>query len=49
MPIPFAHDFKNPDYVQVFEWRAERLRRIRENPDCLPVMRQYYRDHPYRS
>lgn len=46
MPIPFPHDFKNPDYVQVFEWRAERLARIRANPECLPTLRQYYRDHP---
>lgn len=46
MPIPFPFDFKNPDYVQVFEWRAERLRRIRKNPDALPALKLYYRDHP---
>lgn len=46
MPIPFPFDFRNPDYVQVFEWRAERLQRIRNNPDSLPSLRQYYRDHP---
>ena len=46
MPIPFPFDFRNPDYVQVFEWRAERLRRIRENPSCIPAMKAYYRDHP---
>lgn len=32
MPPPFPFDFKNPDYTQVFEWRMERLQRIRTNP-----------------
>ena len=46
MPIPFPFDFRNPDYVQVFDWRAERLMEIRRRPECLPALRQYYRDHP---
>jgi hypothetical protein len=46
MPIPFPFDFKNPDYVQVFEWRMERLRRIREQPDKLPALKAFYRDNP---
>lgn len=46
MPLPFAFDFKNPDYVSVYKWRVERLERIRKNPECLPGMRAYYRDHP---
>lgn len=46
MPLPFAFDFKNPDYVQVFEWRMERLRRIRKDPAVLPALRQFYKDHP---
>ncbi|TDR82196.1 hypothetical protein [Paludibacterium purpuratum] len=46
MPIPFPFDFKNPDYVQVFEWRVERLKRIRANPGSLPALKAYYRDHP---
>lgn len=46
MPLPFAFDFKNPDYIMIFEWRLERLKRIRENPDCLPAMKQFYRDNP---
>lgn len=46
MPIPFRFDFKNPDYVQVFEWRVERLSRIRNDPSVLPALRTYYRDHP---
>lgn len=46
MPIPFPFDFKNPDYNQVFEWRMERLQRIRQNPGMMPALRQFYRDNP---
>jgi hypothetical protein len=46
MPIPFPFDFRNPDYVQVFEWRAERLQRIRANPGALPALRTFYKDNP---
>lgn len=46
MPIPFPFDFRNPDYVQVFEWRAERLQRIRANPGALPALSTFYRDNP---
>ncbi|MFV8941800.1 TerL protein [Moellerella wisconsensis] len=46
MPIPFPFDFKNPDYTQVFEWRMERLTRIRQNPELLPALRAFYKDNP---
>lgn len=46
MPIPFPFDFKNPDYNAVFEWRMERLQRIRAEPDKLPAMKVFYRDNP---
>lgn len=46
MPIPFPFDFKNPDYVQVFEWRAERLRRLRSTPGAIDAMKLFYRDNP---
>ncbi|MGF6878370.1 TerL protein [Paraburkholderia sp. MM5477-R1] len=46
MPIPFPFDFRAPDYVQVFEWRIERLRRIRANPADMPMLRTFYRDNP---
>lgn len=45
MPLPFAFDFKEPDYIPVFEWRVERLNRIRKDPSCLPGMKAYYKDH----
>lgn len=46
MPIPFPFNFKEPDYMQVFEWRMERLQRIRQNPDLLPVLKAFYKDNP---
>lgn len=46
MPIPFAFDFKNPDYAQVFEWRIERLQRVRQNPESLPALKAFYKDNP---
>lgn len=46
MPLPFPFDFKNPDYVEVFEWRLERLAEIRKNPECLPALFNYYKTDP---
>lgn len=46
MPLPFTFDFKNPDYVSVFEWRIERLKRIRQNPSILPKLFEFYKENP---
>lgn len=46
MPLPIPFDFKRPDYPAVFQWRVDRLQRIRENPHMLPALKAYYRDHP---
>lgn len=46
MPLPFPFDFKNPDYQMVFEWRMERLLRIRQHPEMLPALKQFYRTNP---
>ena len=46
MPIPFDFDFKGPDYTAVFAYRAERLKRIRSNPQSLPILKAFYRDNP---
>jgi hypothetical protein len=46
MPIPFSFDFKNPDYIKVFEWRIEKLQKIRQNPEQLPALKAYYKDNP---
>jgi phage terminase large subunit len=46
MPIPFAFDFKQPNYLEAFEWRMKRLNRIRSDPSVLPAMKEFYRDNP---
>ncbi|WGO83151.1 TerL protein [Arsenophonus apicola] len=46
MPLPFPFDFKKPDYVQVFEWRTERLKRLREQPERLKLLTQFYKNNP---
>lgn len=46
MPLPFPFDFKNPDYVQVFEARLENLTRLRKNKKALPALCQFYKGNP---
>jgi phage terminase large subunit len=46
MPVPFKFDYKNPDYVEVFQWRFEKLQRMRNNPSHLPALFKFYKDHP---
>ena len=46
MPIPFPFDWKNPDYIQVYEWRREKLIRLRKNPALLAAVKVFYRDNP---
>ena len=40
-----AFDFKEPDYLAEFQWRAARLAWLRSNPENLGPLRAYYRDH----
>jgi phage terminase large subunit len=44
VPIPFDFDFKRPDYLKVFDWRLERLNRIRRDPEMLVDLKAYYRE-----
>lgn len=46
MPVPFAFDWKKPDYHAVYAWRIERLERIRKDPAILPVLRKFYAENP---
>lgn len=39
-------DFKNPDYVKIFQRRVEALNRIRADPSSLPALRTFYKDRP---
>lgn len=46
MPIPFPFDFKNPDYIKVFEWRIDKLDKIRKSPEELPILKKFYKENP---
>jgi len=46
MPIPFPHDFKNPDYASVFEYRMHKLEKLRKDPKVLEDLKIYYRENP---
>lgn len=46
MPIPFPFDFKKPDYNAVFQWRYDRLCKIRKNPKVLFGLYAYYAENP---
>lgn len=46
MPLPFQVDWKNPNYREVFEWRLERLRRIRAKPEVIPALQTFYGENP---
>lgn len=38
-------DWAHPDYAAVFAQRIDRLRWLQANPDRLPAIKAYYRDH----
>ena len=46
MPLSFPFDFKNPDYVAVFQSRVDRLEYIRKNTNILPDLFIYYKENP---
>lgn len=46
MPLNFPFDHKNPDYISVFKHRAAKLEAIRDRPDCLPLLKAFYRNNP---
>ena len=44
MDIKF--DWKNPDYVAIFDQRIERLKRLRADPSLLPGCKAFYKANP---
>ncbi len=46
MPIPFPFDFKNPDYIEVFEWRMERYDRLLKRPKLIEGVKEEYKNNP---
>ena len=43
---PLDFDWRNPDYVKVFQDRAAALKRIRAEPELLPALKAYYKEFP---
>lgn len=41
-----AFDFREPDYLPVFRQRISFLERLRSEPETLPALKAFYRDHP---
>jgi hypothetical protein len=39
-------DFLNPDYSVVWQKRAERLKNLRENPEILLKLKEFYKENP---
>jgi phage terminase large subunit len=46
MPYPYSHDFKNPDFSRIFQWRIDILQKIRRDAGLLAAMRMHYRENP---
>jgi len=45
MPLPFKFDFKNPDYNVIWEWRAERYKKLLMNPNGFYKLKSYYKEN----
>lgn len=39
-------DFRSPNYSAVFRQRLNVLAEIRANPECIPELKEYYRENP---
>ena len=42
----FSLDWKRPDYDAVFRERAQRLERIREKPETIQAIKEFYKSNP---
>src|SRR6478609_7747209 len=41
-----GYDFANPDVTIVFNERTRFLRKIRDDPSCMPALRVHYKENP---
>lgn len=46
MPYPYQHDFKNPDYPRIFQWRLDYLAKLRRDPQLLATVKVHYKNNP---
>lgn len=45
--LPFEFNFKEPDYIRVWQWRIDALKHIRET-NTLQAFKDYYRAYPWK-
>ncbi len=43
--IPSDFDWQRPDYARIFHARLDRLTRLRAQPELIPGLKAYYKDH----
>lgn len=46
MSYPYPHDFRAPDYPRIFQWRVDRLLKLRSDPQLLAHVRTHYKTNP---
>jgi hypothetical protein len=46
MPYPYPHDFKQPDYSRIFQWRIDTLAKIRRDTGLANALKVHYRHNP---
>ena len=46
MSLNEGFDFQNPDYAQIFKARGAKLARLRKQPELLPGLKAFYKEHP---
>lgn len=44
-PEPLDREQWPPDYKAVYAWRVKQLQRLRQRPEIMPGVRDYYREH----
>lgn len=44
--FPEGFDWKDTDYREVFRARALRLQHLREHPEKIPALKEFYKEHP---
>lgn len=44
--VKLGFDYRNPDYIKVFQERVETIRELRKDPRAIEAAQLWYREHP---